>query len=83
METENQLHYGSYLQLVTKCCDEVFPKRNARQGRRNEVYWWCEAVKEKRRMCIKCRRRMIRANRAGNEKSKAAAVREYKSSKRE
>ena len=83
LEVENQLYYGNYLKLVTKCCDEVFPKINARQGRRKKVYWWCEAVKEKRMKCIKRRRRMTRANREGNEESTAATVREYKSSKRD
>ena len=82
LEAENQLQYGNYLKLVSKCRDEVFPKRNARRGRRKEVYWWREAVKEKRVKCIKCRRRMTRANRDGNEESKAAAVGKYKSSKR-
>ena len=75
--------YREYVKIVANCCNAAFPKRTARQERRKEVYWWCQEVRDKRRQCMKCRRRMTRENRDGSEESKAAAKREYKIRKKD
>ena len=71
-ETEivNLQNYGKLFELVSACCDEAFPRRNVRWGRKKELHWWSEGVKEKRKIFIKNRRRMTRENRNGTDENK-------------
>ena len=82
-EAGGRPHYEKYIEMVTKCCDEVFPRKNTGHGKRKGAYWWCQEVKERRKACIRARRRMTREHRCGTEESKAATVQEYKKSKKE
>ena len=82
MKREDSAQYQHYVAQVIRCCEEVFPRRNAYR-RHQEVYWWCDAVKERRDECKRARRRMTRINRGGDENSRATAAEEYKWKKRE
>ena len=71
--------YDEYISLVVRCCDTAFSRKLPnRFGRRRAAYWWCEDVRIKRRDCIKSRRRMTCANRAGAPHEKEEALGEYR-----
>ena len=74
-------NYRRFAELVTASCDESFPKRKASWGSKKEVYWWSECIKEKRKICMRSRRRLTRINRNGTDESKLEAAREYKEKK--
>ena len=77
-EEGRRLLYDGYMDIVTRSCDEAFPRRNSGRGKKRAAYWWCTEVKNKRNECMASRRRLTRENRRGTEESKEAAALEYK-----
>ena len=69
--------YEEFIACVAKCCDESFPRRGSRPGRR-EAYWWCPEVGARRAQCLGARRRMTRANRNGTPESQDASKQNYR-----
>ena len=81
-EEGKRLLYDNYIDIVTRSCDEAFPRKKTGYGRRKGAYWWCPEVNNKRKECMASRRRMTREHRRGTEESKEAAAQEYRRSRK-
>lgn len=47
--------------LLARACDATMPRKGHRGNGRPPVYWWTEAIADRRRSCHRARRRMQRA----------------------
>jgi hypothetical protein len=59
--TQSNIDPERYMETLTRACNVLLPTK--KQGRRREVYWWCESIAELRRKCLKKKRQMLRKNR--------------------
>ncbi|KAG5881954.1 hypothetical protein JTB14_020518 [Gonioctena quinquepunctata] len=66
--------------IIKTGCNKIFRRKRAR-GNKVPAYWWSEKVSKKRRICVRARKNMVRANRNLNDTKKMLIQEEYKQSR--
>lgn len=62
---------------IVRACNGAFKKRR-RTKNKKPVYWWTDNIEEKRKECLKAKRRLTRINKRGDENQKEEHWQEYK-----
>ncbi|KAJ3639073.1 hypothetical protein Zmor_004372 [Zophobas morio] len=69
--------------VLEETCDRVL-KKKGRMGKRKGVYWWTDEIAEKRRECLRKRRKWMRCyKKGGNTEIIMEKWKEYKQTKKE
>ena len=75
---------NEFKEIINKACNEIFEVKRKGNGRR-PVYWWTKNISDKRKECIKLRRKMTRENRQNRmtEEQRQEIKHDYTSHRRE
>lgn len=70
------------VRALTDTCNNNFPAKTYKGPKRTPAYWWNDEVSEKRKECIKCRRKLTRINKTKKtDAEKSLTKEEYRTSR--